>query len=232
MIPFLDQILQSATVTQILQLIVNYDYLAIFLLMLGESTFLPIPSELVLPFAGYLMAINAMNPVFGFADAVTAALAGSLINYVLGYLLGLKVVLKYGKKLGFKMNAYALGIKWMKKYGIYFAFISKLLPVVRSAASVICGGLNMDIKKFTLYTTAGIAMWSAVLIYAGYSLAENWKQVYSVVSAYLTYISAILVVLFILIAVYAVVHRGRGHKKVAASRNKLRKIVKKQWKLR
>ena len=232
MILFLDQIFQSMSFTQVLQLIVNYDYIAIFLLMLAESTFIPFPSELVLPFAGYLIAINAMDPVLGFADAVIAALAGSLINYAIGYLLGLKVVLKYGKKFGFEMKAYKLGIKWMKAYGNYFAFISKLLPVVRSAASLVCGAMNMDLKKFTAYTAAGISVWSAVLMYAGYAFAENWEQVYSIISTYLVYITLIIVFSFALISVYVLIYKNRRAKKGAAPRNKLRKIIKREWKPR
>lgn len=205
---------------QILQVIISYSYIAIFILMFGESTFLPIPGELVLPFVGYLMVIGAIDPVLGFADAVVAALAGSIVNYLIGYFFGLDVVLKYGKRMGFRMKHYKWGIKWMKTYGVYFAFISKLLPVVRSAASIICGALEMDFKSFVIYTSAGIMVWSAVLISAGYVLADNWNQIYTLVSSLWVYFLVALGVAALAYTIYILIMNrySKGSKKKGAKR--------------
>ena len=137
-------------ITAIMQ---QYGYLAIFILMFLESTFAPIPSEIVLPFAGALVALGIINPILGFLDALIASVIGNVVGFWVGYFLGIKVVLKYGKNLGFKMETYINGEHWIKRYGSPFAFISKLLPVVRSFASIICGAFKMDFKRFLLYTS-------------------------------------------------------------------------------
>lgn len=185
-------------IDQIITFMSQNGYIAIFLLMFAESTILPVPSEVVLPFAGFLVATGAINPVFGFADGLIASLAGNLLGFVLGYVFGIDVVYKYGRRFGFRMDAYIQGERWMKKYGNAFAFICKLLPVVRSFSSVVCGAFKMGIKKFTIYTTAGIAIWSAALMYVGFVLTDNWQSVANAVISASPYIgiAAILVLLF------------------------------------
>ena len=189
-------------VDQIISLIESQSYLAIFLLMLGESIILPIPSEVVLPFTGFLIAIGAINPVFGFLDAVIAAVLGNWIGYAIGYVFGIDVVLKYGSKFGYKMKDYSLGIKWIKKYGNYFAFITKVLPVVRSVSGMICGAFKMKFSKFTFYTTLGICLWSAALIYAGYSLSSNWTEIASALSNPIIYYASGVVIIGILVYIF------------------------------
>ncbi len=185
-------------IDQIIAFISQNGYLAIFLLMFSESTILPIPSEVVLPFAGFLVATGAINPVFGFLDAVIASLIGNLLGFVVGYVFGIDVVYKYGKRFGFKMDAYVSGERWIKKYGNLFAFVCKLLPAVRSFSAPICGAFKMNFKKFTLYTTAGIAIWSAVLMYVGFILASNWQSIANVIINSSVYIgiAAVLILLF------------------------------------
>ena len=90
--------------------------------MFLESVILPIPSEVVLPFTGFLIAINKMNPVLGFGDAVVASLLGSLVGYLLGYFLGVDIFLRYSKRIGFGEEEYKKGIVWIKRYGNYFTW--------------------------------------------------------------------------------------------------------------
>lgn len=169
-------------------------YLAIFLLMFGESTILPIPSEVVLPFAGFLVWSGAINPFLGFADGVGASLFGNLVGFLVGYVFGVDVVYRYGRRFGFSMKSYRDGEKWVKKYGYLFAFISKLLPVVRSFSSVVCGALKMEVKRFTAWTFAGIAIWSAVLMYLGYYVAGNWQEIVTLLTNVGLYLSIAVVV--------------------------------------
>ena len=183
---------------QIILFIANYSYIAIFVLMFLESVILPIPSEVVVPFTGFLIAINKMNPVLGFGDAVVASLLGSLVGYLLGYFLGVDIFLRYSKRIGFGEEEYKKGIVWIKRYGNYFAFITKLLPAVRSIASIICGAFKMDMKKFVAYSSAGILIWSGFLIYLGYYLSSNWESIASIFEKSAVYVAGAFILFFLL----------------------------------
>ncbi len=177
-----------------------YEYLTIFVMMLLESIIFPIPSEIVLPFTGFLIALGKINPLIGVTDAVVASVLGSVIGYYLGLFLGIDIFLKYSRKAGFKDETYYSGIAWVKRYGVYFAFISKLLPAVRSVASIICGAFKMDFKKFVAYSTIGIVIWSTVLVYIGFSLSSKWISAGYDISSITPYIIliSIIVVLYLL----------------------------------
>ena len=183
---------------EISTLVAQYGYLAIFLLMFGESVILPIPSEVVQPLAGVLAAAGELNVFLSFGDAVVASIAGSLVGYAIGFVFGIDVILAFGKKLGLRMKEYQNGIVWIKRYGDYFAFVTKLLPAVRSIASVVCGAFKMSIKKFTIYATAGILIWSAFLFSLGYYFSKNWAAVSNAIQASAVYIGAVFAAFFII----------------------------------
>ncbi|MGC8533296.1 MAG: DedA family protein [Candidatus Parvarchaeum sp.] len=166
--------------------------------MFLESVIVPIPSEVVLPFTGFLIAIGKINPYLGFADAVSASILGSIAGFLLGYFLGIEIFLRYSKKLGFKDLEYEKGIRWIKKYGDYFAFFTKLLPAIRSIAGIICGAFKMDLKKFIAYSSAGILIWSGFLVYTGYYLSSNWQAIANIFEEAGVYIAAAFVLFFLL----------------------------------
>ena len=180
---------------QLIAFMSQYGYFAFFVLAFFETTLLPIPSEVVLPFAGALVAIGVLNPFFILADVITGNLAGNLFGYFVSYFLGIDVVLKYGKKFGFKMDSYTKAEAWIKKYGAMFAFITEILPVVRSATPIVCGAFKMNLKKFIIYTVAGFTIWAGVLMYIGFAVAGNWQTIANLISIYGLYIGAIVVVI-------------------------------------
>jgi membrane protein DedA with SNARE-associated domain len=184
---------------QITTLISQYGYIAIFILMFLESVILPIPSEVVLPFAGAMIGAGLLSPFVAFPVAVLASVLGNFVGFIIGYILGIDVIFKYGKRLGFNMKNYTKGESWIKKYGILFAFISKLLPAVRSISSIICGAFKMDTKKFLAYTTLGVIIWSAVLMYAGYVLESHWNNIASAISGSSIYVVVGALVVLVLI---------------------------------
>jgi membrane protein DedA with SNARE-associated domain len=182
---------------QILAFLESNSYSAIFILMFLESVILPIPSEVVLPFTGFLIAAGKINVYLGFTDAIVASILGSIVGFLLGYFLGIEIFMRFSKKLGFKTLEYEKGIKWIKKYGDYFAFFTKLLPAVRSIAGIICGAFKMDIKKFLVYSSAGILIWSGFLVYTGYYLSNNWESIANVFEKAGVYVAAIFVIFFL-----------------------------------
>lgn len=183
---------------QILSFLESNSYSAIFILMFLESVILPIPSEVVLPFTGFLIAMGKINPYLGFTDAVIASILGSIVGFLLGYFFGIEIFLRYSKKFGFKGLEYKKGINWIKKYGDYFAFFTKLLPAVRSIAGIICGAFKMDIKKFIAYSSAGVLIWSGFLIYTGYYLSSNWESIANVFEKAGVYVAAFFVLFFLI----------------------------------
>ncbi len=188
----------NLSINFILSLIENNGYTAIFILMLLESIILPIPSEVVLPFTGFLISIGKLNFYLGFTDAVIASLLGSIIGYLLGYFLGIDIFIKASKKFGFKGLEYEKGVKWFRRYGDYFAFITKLLPAVRSVASIICGAFEMELKKFIAYSSAGIIIWSGLLIYTGFYLSNNWDKVAAFIQSLGVYVIVLFLAFFLI----------------------------------
>lgn len=143
-----------------------------------ESALIPIPSEITMPFSGFLASrgILSLWPVI--LVGTLANLAGSYIAYYIGYFLEetvlLSLIKKYGKFILVTEHDYQRAHKWFIKYGDKIIFISRLLPGIRTVISLPAGMFEMEIKKFTIYTTVGCFIWSTFLTYIGYILGENW----------------------------------------------------------
>lgn len=155
-------------------------YLGIFILMALESALIPIPSEITMPFSGFLASkgILSLWPVI--LVGTFANLAGSYVAYYVGYFLEETVLLtlikKYGKFILVTEHEYERAHKWFARYGDKIIFISRLLPGIRTVISLPAGMFEMDIKKFTVYTVVGCFIWSTFLTYVGYILGENWQS--------------------------------------------------------
>lgn len=163
----------------IIKFIESTSYVGIFVLMTLESALIPIPSEITMPFSGFLASSGKLSLVPVIAVGTIANLVGSYIAYYIGYLLEetilLKIIKKYGKFILLTEHDYEKAHKWFTKYGDKIIFISRLLPGVRTVISLPAGMFEMDIKKFTIYTIVGCFIWSTFLTYIGFYLGENWK---------------------------------------------------------
>jgi membrane protein DedA with SNARE-associated domain len=184
-----------------------FGYSGIFGLMLLESSSLPIPSEVILPFAGYLTINGQLNLWAILAAATVAGILGSLVDYYIG-LKGVQSLIKHkvwGKVL---LSAAQLEAaeKWFNKRGSLMVFVSRLIPGFRTTFSFPAGAVQMPLKKFVALTTAGCLLWNAVLVYLGLYLGENWTLVAGV-SRYL--ILAAVAAAIIVVAVYLVKSRRK-----------------------
>jgi membrane protein DedA with SNARE-associated domain len=157
-----------------------WGYTGIFVLMVLESSSLPIPSEVILPFAGYL--ISQPNSNFNFwltvFVATAAALVGSLIDYYIG-LKGIEILTKrriLGRVL-LSTDQLKVAGQWFQKYGSAAIFLARLVPGLRTLISFPAGAAKMPIVKFLAYTTVGCVVWNGLLIYVGYYLGANWTEV-------------------------------------------------------
>lgn len=146
-----------------------------------ESALIPIPSEVTMPFSGYLVQQGKLSFWAVVTVGAFANLVGSLAAYALGYYLEesliIKLIKRYGKFILISEEEYLRALRWFRKYGQGVAFFSRLLPAVRTFISLPAGLAEMNVWKFSFYTFIGSFMWSAVLVYVGYSFGANWEAI-------------------------------------------------------
>jgi membrane protein DedA with SNARE-associated domain len=193
----------------------NLNYFTVALLMLIESTFLPLPSEIVVPFAAYKAGQGELNVFLVVFFATVGALAGSLINYVLAYYLGRPIVYKFaGSKVGrfflLSEEKVAHAEKFFLKNGKTSTFVGRLVPGVRHLISIPAGLAKMNLKDFMLYTFIGAGIWNIILAVIGYYLYELRDQIFP-------YIGHILLGLGAIFVIYLVIKSRRNRKKNASS---------------
>ena len=185
----------------------SWGYPGIFGLMILESSSLPVPSEVVLPFSGYLVSINRLDFWGTVIVATVAAVVGSLVDYFIG-LKGIEVLTRrkvLGKVL-FSMDQLTFAGKWFNKYGTIAIFLGRLVPGIRTLISFPAGAAKMPLAKFLVFTTAGCVLWNSILIYVGYYLGVNWTEVAGI-SHYI--IIAAVAALAAVFALYLVMRRRR-----------------------
>jgi len=161
-------------------------YLGVMLAMAIESAMVPLPSELVLPYAGFLVSDpNAIEPLtrarWDFWIVVIVATLGntlgSLVGYAIGAWGGRPFLERYGKYLLIRPHELELADHFFQKYGPATAFFSRLLPIVRTFISFPAGVARMPLGKFVLYSTLGALPWSILLVWAGQQLGASWVDI-------------------------------------------------------
>ncbi|MDQ3659014.1 MAG: DedA family protein [Actinomycetota bacterium] len=170
-------------------------------LMLAENLFPPIPSEAILPLAGFLVGRGELGGVQAVAAATAGSVLGALILYALGRWGGRAVVLRYGRVLRVTENDLDRAEGWFDKYGDAVVFFARMVPLARSVVSIPAGMLEMPVWRFTLLTTLGSALWNTLLVGAGWFLGANWERVSAIVGSIS---NAVLIVALVAIAVLAI----------------------------
>ncbi len=160
-----------------LSLISHIGYFGVFVLMAMESMILPVPAELVMPFAGFLVSTGKFSMLFVFIASTLGTLSGSLISYAIGKYGGKAFVAKLGKYVFLDYRDLRRAEKWFKESGDETIFIARFIPVVRHLISIPAGMGRMDLKKFCIYTSIGGAIWNMFLAYFGYFLGKNWNKI-------------------------------------------------------
>ena len=186
-------------VTYLVDLVDDWGYLGIFLLMALESSFFPFPSEVVMIPAGYLVYTGQMNLYMAFAAGAFGSLAGALFNYYLCYFLGRPFIAKYGKYVGITDEKMAKFESFFNRYGEISTFNCRLIPGIRQYISLPAGLAKMNIFTFSLYTTLGAGIWVAILIAIGYYIGDQKE----LIKEYLTQITIyLLLVVGLITAIY------------------------------
>ena len=179
-------------------------YLGVALWVAIESVIIPIPSELVLPFAGFLAASPAsIEPLTGtrwsipllVIAATIGSLIGALIAYAIGYFGGRPVLIRWGRFLRFTEADLDKTERFFVRWGAWASFLGRMVPVVRSLVSFGAGVGRMKLLPFIVFTVLGSIPWNLGLVLAGYLLGENWEEIGNALKRYEYLVLAILVVI-------------------------------------
>lgn len=188
-----------------LEVLRGLGYLGLVLVLIIENIFPPIPSEVVLPLAGFLVSQEQLS----FWGAVTAATAGAyvgaLILYALGRWGGRPTILRYGNLLHINEKSLKRAEEWFKRYGDWIVLFARVVPLARSIVSVPAGTMRMPLLRFTLLTIVGTASWNILLIWLGWLLGENWKAVSHWAGTYSDMVVILLGVAVVTFVVYLLV---------------------------
>lgn len=158
----------------VIYLIESFGYLGIFLAMTLESACIPLPSEVIMPFAGYVVNEGNLSLIGITIVGTLGNLIGSLITYYIGLKGGRPALEKYGKYILITKDKLDLVDEIFSKYGSITIFIGRILPAIRTFISLPAGISRMNLKKFTLYTILGSLPWTLALGYIGVQLGQHW----------------------------------------------------------
>ena len=151
-------------------------YSGIVLLMAIESACIPLPSEIIMPFAGYLVSTGQMNLWLVAIAGAFGCVLGSLVAYWVGMYGGRPLIEKYGRYILLSSHDLDMADRWFAKRGEVIVFVSRLLPGIRTFIAFPAGVARMNLKRFVIYTFAGSLPWCLGLAYVGQKLGEKWNK--------------------------------------------------------
>jgi membrane protein DedA with SNARE-associated domain len=189
----------------VLDVIGALGYVGLALLLVAENLFPPIPSEVVLPLAGFLVGRGDLSLWGAIFAATFGSVAGALVLYALGRWGGRRLVLRYGKWLRVDEAGLKEAEGWFRRYGDWVVLFARIVPVARSIVSIPAGTMKMPVPRFLLLTTLGSAVWNSVLIGAGVVLGANWQAVSGWMGSYsdvVLIVGAAAVAVFLLVRHY------------------------------
>lgn len=191
------ELLLEKFLTIIVDLVDSFGYFGIFFMTFLESTFIPIPSEITMIPAGYLIAKGELNFILVFLCSMLGTVLGALTNYIIAYHYGRKLLINYGKYFFLSPAKLAKIELFFQKYGRVSTFFGRMLPGIKHFISFPAGLGKMNIKLFTLYTALGGAIWLLLLLILGYYIGTNE----ALVKKYIKHInlSIILIVSFVVV---------------------------------
>ncbi len=172
----LSSITEGVTTT-IVNAISGTGYAGVFGLMFLESTSLPVPSEVILPFAGYLVSTGRLEFWLTVILAVAAGISGGLVDYYIGRFLGMKVISDYGGRFFIGEEQFQRIDRLFARHGSIIVLVSRLIPGIRTLSSFPAGAARMNVAKFIAFTAIGCFFFDTALVYAGDYLGSNWNAI-------------------------------------------------------
>jgi membrane protein DedA with SNARE-associated domain len=166
-----------------LNLMSQWNYPGVFLLMTLEGATLPVPSEIVLPLTGFLVYKGQLEFWTAVAAATLGSLVGTLIDFSIGYYLGRPAVLRYGKKIRLSEKHLMITERWFANHGSAAVLLARFVPLLRTVIAFPAGTAKMKVSKFLAYSTVGIVIWDIILIYIGVLAGQNATSIVHVLDA-------------------------------------------------
>lgn len=197
MLHALIQILQSFT----LWLVDTLGHFGIFLGMTIESVCIPLPSEVIMLFGGFMAEAGKLNVILVVVAGTLGNLFGSLLAYYAGKYGGKAFILRYGRFIFLNESHLEKSARWFERYGSVTVFFGRILPVIRTFISLPAGIGKMNIYKFIFYTILGCIPWNIMLTWLGYSLGSHWHTVEKYIHPF-SYVIVALLILFVIYGIY------------------------------
>jgi len=182
----------------VVNIISAFGYLGVFFCMVVESACIPLPSEIIMPFSGYLVFLGKLDLFWVVLSGAFGNLVGSIIAYGVGIYGGRAFVEKYGKYFLVSHHDLETADRWFSKYGDKAVFFSRMLPVVRTFISLPAGIARMNFVKFSVYSFIGSVPWCLALALVGVKLGEHWNGLHIYFQRFDMLIGAVLIVLVFL----------------------------------
>jgi membrane protein DedA with SNARE-associated domain len=183
----------------------------------AENIFPPIPSEVVIPFAGFVAADGTLTFIGVWIASTLGSVVGAVVIYYIGMWAGDTVMRgflrRYGRWFGTSEGDYDRALGVFRKYGAAAVFFGRVIPLVRTVISVPAGADHMPLGKFVLYTTLGSAIWSGILAYAGMVLGQNWEEVSLLMEQYSDVVYVILGIIGVAVVGYFIYTRMKNRNK-------------------
>ncbi|MBC2122537.1 DedA family protein [Listeria marthii] len=188
--------------TWITSIMADFGYIGIFLLIMVENLFPPIPSEIILTFGGFMTTVSSLNVVMVIIVATLGSIVGAILLYKVASYFGkerlTKIVLKYGRILRLKESDIERAESFFLKYGSWAVFLCRMIPLIRSLISIPAGMTKMKMSRFLILTTAGSLLWNTVLIGLGALLGESWSEIVVFMDSFSTIIYSIIAILVVI----------------------------------
>jgi membrane protein DedA with SNARE-associated domain len=183
-------------------------YAGVFALMVAESATLPVPSEVVLPLAGFLVYQGQLNFLAAVIVASIGSLIGTLIDYGIGFYLGRAAILRYGRVVRLNENHLKTTERWFAKHGEMIVLLARFVPLIRTLVAFPAGIAEMKMWKFLSFSIIGIVIWDAILTYLGYLFGQNYQSIVNALSSAFVPIEVAAVLVAILVLVLWVRRRS------------------------
>lgn len=200
----------------ILSIMGKYGYIGVFLLIMIENVFPPIPSEVILLFGGFMTTYTKLNIIGMVVASTLGSIFGAIILYYIGKIFNkdrLKKLIsgKLGKILRLKVSDIDNADNWFDNKGNKTVFFCRFIPLIRSLISIPAGMSEMSMFKFLLYTLFGSLIWNTVLVIVGSIVGENWTKIVGILDTYSHIVVIILSIIFVVVVYFF--YRKRSNKK-------------------
>ncbi|EAC5741515.1 DedA family protein [Listeria monocytogenes] len=187
--------------TWITSIMADFGYIGIFVLIMVENLFPPIPSEIILTFGGFMTTVTSLNVVMVIIVATLGSVVGAILLYKVASYFGkerlTKIVLKYGRILRLKESDIERAESFFLKYGSWAVFLCRMIPLIRSLISIPAGMTKMKMSRFLILKSAGSLLWNTVLIGLGAVLGESWNEIVVFMDSFSTIIYSVIAILVV-----------------------------------